>query len=422
MKLHEEAAAFDAITQRIADRTGINPSIIEKDYYVSMVLQEIGARQNAVPAFFKGGTCLYKIYLDMKRFSEDIDLTVKIDNLSNSQAKRMLEKATQNYECMHRLKGDPLEENRKGSITTVYGYDPIYEIDLNDRLQRYGKLKIEATSFTISEPYETNKTASLIFQYATEEEKNILQSRFGLEDFFIQNISIERMFADKILAAEFYLERGEYFDVAKHLYDLNAMLTLPRIQTLMSEDERFIRALSYKREEETLRIGSDLAEKPLKDLLLFSPDIKNNKELAVVFQEMQRVYIIHERDRLTFADCVCSLDHIKENCLRISDREEVKLRAQGVNPQKEDTLSKMEQIWNAFFIKPKEEKKAHPIEWEGKTYSLSVFEDKYLSECQKAGVDPDKAILKHFNEVCIDMCGYEPKFYKENQKDISHER
>ncbi len=85
-------------------------------------------------------------------------------------------------------------------------------------------------------------------------------------------------------------------------------------------------------------------------------------------------------------------------------------------------ILQMEQTWNAFFVKPEEEKKAHPIEWEGKTYSLSVFEDKYLSECQKAGAAPDKTILKHFKEVCVDMCGYKPKFYKEKQKDISHKQ
>ncbi len=414
MKLHEDNIAFASIIQRIADRTGINPSIIEKDYYVSMVLQEIGEHQDEVPAFFKGGTCLYKIYLDMKRFSEDIDLTVKIDGLSNSQAKRMLERSTQNYTCMSRLKGDPLEENRKGSITTIYGYEPLYKIDINDRLQRYGKLKIEATSFTISEPYETNKTASLIYQYADKNEKAILQNNFNLGVFPIQNISVERMFADKLLAAEFYFERKEYFDVSKHLYDLTAMLKLPRVQTLLSHDDNFIHALSYKREEERLRIGSDLAEKPLKELQIFTSDVHSNKELHNVFHEMQRVYVIQDKDKMSFTEAVDSLARIKERCLLISDKEQTLLRAQHKTLEQNSLTSimEMEQIRDCFFKMSKEDRIKHPIEWQGKTYSISVFEDQYLAECQKAGIKPNETILKHFMDVCVECSGYIPRHYK----------
>ncbi len=34
----------------------------------------------------------------------------------------------------------------------VYVYEPVTDYDRDDALQRFGKLKIEATSFTISEP------------------------------------------------------------------------------------------------------------------------------------------------------------------------------------------------------------------------------------------------------------------------------
>lgn len=322
MKLHYDKKAFDAIIQKIAQRTQINPSIIEKDYYVTLVLQEIASRQDAVPAFFKGGTCLYKVYLDMKRFSEDIDLTVQIDNLSNSQAKKRLEKAARNYEYLERLKGDPLEENHKGSITTIFGYEPLYNIDVNDQLQRYGKLKIEATSFTISEPIETNKISSLIFQYATGEERKLLMDNYEVSEFEIQNISIERMFADKLLAAEFYLERGLYFDVSKHIYDLSEMIHLPRVASMLSDENKFIKALSYKREEEKSRIGSDLSKKPLKNLLLFSGICNKNSKFRTSFSDMQRIYVIHDNDKKEFDDIIRELDYIKNLCYKISNKEQ----------------------------------------------------------------------------------------------------
>ncbi|MCR5082064.1 MAG: nucleotidyl transferase AbiEii/AbiGii toxin family protein [Parasporobacterium sp.] len=409
MILHEDPITFDAIIQRVSERTGINVSIIEKDYYVSLALQEIGSRQDTIPAFFKGGTCLYKIYMDMKRFSEDIDLTVKVDHLSNSQAKKMLEKAAQDYNCMKRLKGDPLEENHKGSITSVFGYAPLYDVDINDQLQRYGKLKIEATSFTVSEPYETNTTSSLIYQYATEDEKQILSNKYGISTFDIRNISIERMFADKILAAEFYLQRGNFFDVSKHIYDLSVMVKTTRIQKLLTDESSFIHYLSYKREEEKLRIGSDLSEKPLKEFKLFTTNLNSISELASTFQQMQRIYVIHDNDKLTYSDTLRALEYIKNVCIQLSDRELLSVQAHN---KLKSSIIEMEQIRANFFSMSKEERDACPIKWQGDSYRISAFEDLYLSKCQEAHIVPDEEIEKHFYEVCVDGCDYTPVYCK----------
>lgn len=43
-------------------------------------------KQATLPAYFKGGTALYKAQKSIRRFSEAIDLTICIDNCSGSQA------------------------------------------------------------------------------------------------------------------------------------------------------------------------------------------------------------------------------------------------------------------------------------------------------------------------------------------------
>ena len=53
--------------------------------------------QYELPAYFKGGTALYKALKSIRRFSEDIDLTVSIDNCNGKQAKKRLEAATKKY-------------------------------------------------------------------------------------------------------------------------------------------------------------------------------------------------------------------------------------------------------------------------------------------------------------------------------------
>jgi len=137
MMLHEDRYAFLAILNRVHDVSGVRPDILEKDYYVSMLLRELAEKQNELPAYFKGGTALYKAQKSIRRFSEDIDLTVSIENCSSSQAKRRLEMAAKKYTCLPRTSDKGMEEDRKGSITAVYDYDPVVPVDEVDPLQRF---------------------------------------------------------------------------------------------------------------------------------------------------------------------------------------------------------------------------------------------------------------------------------------------
>ena len=61
----------------------------------------------------------------------------------------------------------------------------------------------------------------------------------------INTIRLERIFADKIFAAEFYYERKMYFDVAKHLYDVSVMFDLEQIQEMIQNQQTFLETVSY---------------------------------------------------------------------------------------------------------------------------------------------------------------------------------
>ena len=58
-----------------ASKMGLNPIVVEKDYWVCYTLDYLFHRSKYKNAFiFKGGTSLSKAYNVIKRFSEDIDL------------------------------------------------------------------------------------------------------------------------------------------------------------------------------------------------------------------------------------------------------------------------------------------------------------------------------------------------------------
>ena len=199
MKLHEDKFAFLNIINLIHEASSIRTDILEKDYYVTLLLRELAGKQVTLPAYFKGGTALYKAQKSIRRFSEDIDLTVCIDNCSNSQAKKRLEMATKKYQALPRTSRKDLEDDRKGSITTVYDYTPLVGVDSDDPLQRFGYVKVEGTSFTVSEPFTPLEIEPILYTYATEEQRNILQSQYNVAPFMINTIRLERIFADKVL-------------------------------------------------------------------------------------------------------------------------------------------------------------------------------------------------------------------------------
>ncbi|MDR1942395.1 MAG: nucleotidyl transferase AbiEii/AbiGii toxin family protein [Endomicrobium sp.] len=60
--------------RQIAATTGFKEYLIEKDYYLTLILSKIDELSTNLA--FKGGTCLNKIYFDYHRLSEDLDFTM----------------------------------------------------------------------------------------------------------------------------------------------------------------------------------------------------------------------------------------------------------------------------------------------------------------------------------------------------------
>ena len=52
MKLHEDRYAFLAILQQIHAVSGVRLDILEKDYYVTLLLKELSEKQRTLPAYF----------------------------------------------------------------------------------------------------------------------------------------------------------------------------------------------------------------------------------------------------------------------------------------------------------------------------------------------------------------------------------
>ena len=74
MYLHNDLELFkDVIRATSVAQNDRDFAVIEKDYYVTMILKQLAA--NAPDGVFKGGTSLSKCHKIIDRFSEDIDIS-----------------------------------------------------------------------------------------------------------------------------------------------------------------------------------------------------------------------------------------------------------------------------------------------------------------------------------------------------------
>lgn len=317
MTLHLDTNAFRVLLNDIHEKTGYRLDVLEKDYYVVLILKELSEKQrDGLKAYFKGGTALYKILKTTHRFSEDIDLSVDTRGCSRTQNDTRLENAAKRYQSLERIQGEG--KTNRSEVIAVYKYTPIVAYDKNDVLQRFGKLKLEATSFTISEPTMSIEIAPMLYELATDEQKAILRNQYDVSHFYVQAMTLERIFIDKLFATESYVQKSDdshrAFEAAKHIYDLSVMARHPVIQALYENETQMEVLLQIRLEEEKSRLDGVGNTQP-RDFVFYSQLYKNTK-VAVAYETMQKQYVFREEDRIPFSSAILHMEYIFERLIK----------------------------------------------------------------------------------------------------------
>lgn len=312
MKLHNDRDSFIVLINDIQAKTGYRVDVIEKDYYVVLMLKELAYKQNSgLQAYFKGGTALYKALNTTNRFSEDIDVSVDTRGCCRSQNDKRLENASKKYISLPRDSAQ--SRTNRSEVISIYTYIPITVYDQGDMLQRFGKVKVEATSFTISEPVEDLEISAIIYNQATEEQKNILRDIYDVKPFSIKTISLERIFIDKLFAAETYTRkssnRRSAFDASKHIYDLAVLSDKLRIIELLSNTEKMSRLLEIRLQEEYMRL--DGIPDILPNQFMFFRDAGTNSDIRKAYEIMQNQYVFRLTDRIEFDNALKTIDRMR---------------------------------------------------------------------------------------------------------------
>lgn len=114
-----------------------------------------------------------------------------------------------------------------------------------------------------------------------------------------------------MFAAEFYYVRNEYFDVAKHIYDLTVLMSNDKIKTFLADKDEVARIVALKRKEELNRKGGVDASLAIRDFSYFN-GLKDNKNFAGEFERMQRTYVLIQGDRIALSEAIEAIQNLRQ--------------------------------------------------------------------------------------------------------------
>ena len=218
MDLHKDKENFAFVVRATSRFFNVSPSIIEKDYYVTLFLSELA--QQVPYLIFKGGTSLSKCYKKIDRFSEDIDITLDFEHQSQAYLKNL--KNTIFKIC------DKLDMNllNKEEIRTRRKYN-CYKIDYFTKHSFLGlnpQLLIETSFIVDAFPVEIKKAASMIYDYLKINHNDDVIIRYKLEPFDVCVQTLNRTFIDKVFALCDYMIDNDTERRSRHIYDLSQLL------------------------------------------------------------------------------------------------------------------------------------------------------------------------------------------------------
>lgn len=158
--------------QRLALKNNVSPEIIEKDYFIELVLFYFSIDSSLCENLvFRGGTALKKVYFPEYRFSEDLDFVIdnkKEINIYQEMIIQILQKISSDYP----VKMDKRSMSKSDQLQLFITYDIIPDI------RGVKELKVDILQDYYIPKHERKR---LLFTYPEFENKNSVLETYALE-------------------------------------------------------------------------------------------------------------------------------------------------------------------------------------------------------------------------------------------------
>ena len=235
--LHNDKEQFSDAINLTAYQTGVMAQAVEKDYYVSLIFRKLAQR---IPFIvFKGGTSLSQCHGVIKRFSEDIDITIDTE-ITQGQKQRVKSAIVEIAAELDMVVTNLNETHSRRDYNRYIIAYPSVLPTASDAVQ--SAVLLETSFKTVSFPTVELPVRSYIGTMMESEAPDLIKD-FELEPFSMKVQGLDRTLADKIFAICDYYMLNTVQKHSRHLYDIHMLLPL------VPMDEKFRELLHVVRED-----------------------------------------------------------------------------------------------------------------------------------------------------------------------------
>lgn len=225
MFLHDDKELFREVVISTAEELGLVVPIVEKDYYVTMILKKLS--MECPECVFKGGTSLSKCHHVIERFSEDIDIAFS-NKLSQGMRKHLKNDTIAGISNVLKMPILNWENarSRRDYNCYIFSYDSLEGYVTEGRLIQGVKMEVSLASLsfpTVKLPVESH-----VYQYLMKENMDIVDD-YDLYPFVMNVQGIDRTLADKVFAICDYYLQGKTKRYSRHIYDIYMLLPVVKL-------------------------------------------------------------------------------------------------------------------------------------------------------------------------------------------------
>lgn len=239
---------FQDLIRIVAEHESIDPSIIEKDYWIMHCLYALG--KNGYSYYLKGGTSLSKGYGIIHRFSEDIDILIdppaemNIKTGRNHDKPHHIEGRKQYYDWLaNKLKDipgiidvqrdhefDDKAKYRSAGIRLHYQTDITYPKGIKEGI-------LLEVGFDDIEPYEKQNISSLMYDFAHEKAMIIDNRAFEVPCYHPGYTLVEKLQAVSTKYRDYVQSKNKPKNFLRHYYDIYCLLDYSKVQDFIGSDD-----------------------------------------------------------------------------------------------------------------------------------------------------------------------------------------
>ena len=251
-KYHYNQKLFVEAIKSTANDSGFSATLIEKDYYCSLILQEI-FRSTHCKLIFKGGTLLSKVHAGFYRLSEDLDFSMSIKANASRKERRSLAKSAKGF-----IK-NTIDKLKFGSLKSFDGIDEnrlyISEVEYDSLITTIKeRIKLEfGVQEKVLEPESLIAKTLLI---------DPISQKAVFSDFYLKGLSIKEAYGEKI-RADLSRKKPAIRDIFDIYYAIkNQLINIKEIVSMVKYKlnilNRKINLSDYRKEEFLSQIQTDL--------------------------------------------------------------------------------------------------------------------------------------------------------------------